>query len=144
MVKQLGQLGRSKVLSKQSLPTSPTPRTSWFASCPFVWAGNEASRFSTRITQERRVKQPNPYLNGGGGTLAPVWPYREAPALAGFHPYVVTQDTLRSRLSTIVLSVTLLASSRAQALWVIETPKDRVGPNVARHSAYLDRIVGLH
>jgi hypothetical protein len=44
----------------------------------------------------------------------------------------------------MVLSVTLLASSRAQALRVIETPKDQVGPNVARHSANLDRTMGLH
>jgi hypothetical protein len=44
----------------------------------------------------------------------------------------------------MVLNVTLLASSRAQPLRVNETPKDGVGPNVAPHSANLDRTVVLH
>jgi hypothetical protein len=34
---------------------------------PFVWAGIEPSRVSTRITRERRVKPHDPDLIEGGG-----------------------------------------------------------------------------
>jgi hypothetical protein len=40
--------------------------------------------FSPGITRERRLKPPCPDLTGG--TLAPVWSYGEALALAGSHP----------------------------------------------------------
>jgi hypothetical protein len=38
------------------------------------------------ITRERRLKPPGPDFDGGGGALAPIWPYGEAHAIAGSHP----------------------------------------------------------
>jgi hypothetical protein len=51
-----------------------------------MWAGIKPSEYSARITQERRVKQPDPDLIGGGGALAPISSYGEALALAVSHP----------------------------------------------------------
>jgi hypothetical protein len=50
-----------------------------------MWAGIKSSGFSARIIWERRVKVPDLDLTEGGGTLASVWSYGEALALAGSH-----------------------------------------------------------
>jgi hypothetical protein len=38
-----------------------------FPSRPYMWAGIGTSKFFARITQERRVKPPDPDLITGGG-----------------------------------------------------------------------------
>jgi hypothetical protein len=74
--------------------------------------------FPPGITWERCLKPPGLDLAGGGGgwALATVWSYREALALVGSQLRMVTQAPLRSRLSTAVHSLKLLASSRAWEL----------------------------